>query len=530
MAITLVGEVATTADNAGDFSTLNGGANISGDDDFVQGTGAVGDKMSNTTEILASDNLTSLYNFSVGGANEGEHIIGWVNTKTPLDPTTGIQTYVGNASGHSGVWNNIPAGFYKGGFITRVIDPASDFDSASTWTLTGNPAQLDDVSRMGFQFTTVTSIMGSFNNCQIDQVTVGFGLRADAGTSGSPNTFEDLRSFDEDTNFYGWFTGTGASFKSKGRMHIGPETGDVASWFTDAAFSIAFADEKVATGFYGFHIRGGNTTVSWNLANISSENAVNARWSLQIDANLGSVTGGFTDTNGVWGGSDTIVLNSTCTLDGTAIISGNSLTQNGATLTGINCVQPNVATGVAYIESDDIGLITDSDFESGGAGHAIEITTAGTYDWNGNSLTGYSGTPGSNLVASSGSNDAAIYNNSGGSVTLNVINGADVPAIRNGVGATTTVISAVSYEITGLDAGASVTIVDITTPASPVELFNEVAGGDGIVTYNFDGALSGTPIGVYILNTVIRINEFDDVLPSENVSFPASQFADGVYI
>ena len=36
-------------------------------------------------------------------------------------------------------------------------------------------------------------------------------------------------------------------------------------------------------------------------------------------------------------------------------------------------------------------------------------------------------------------------------------------------------------------------------------------------------------IGVYIRNTSIVNNEFDDVLPSANVSFPASQRADTVY-
>ena len=92
MTISLVGTVVSNADTAGDFTTRNGGVNISGDDDFVQGTGAVGDKMSNTTELIVSDNLAGgaagVYDFSVGGANEGAHFIGWINTKTPIDATS----------------------------------------------------------------------------------------------------------------------------------------------------------------------------------------------------------------------------------------------------------------------------------------------------------------------------------------------------------------------------------------------------------------------------------------------------------
>ena len=209
MAYTLVGTVVSSCDTAGDFTTINGGANISGDDDFVEGTGAVGDKMSNTTEILASDTLSGgaagVYDFSVGGADEGAHFIGWVNTKTPINATSGIAVYFGNGT-DTGSANVMPAAFYKGGFVTRVWNPSADFDSATGWTTTGNPAQLDDVSEMGFEFTTITSIMGAFNNTQVDQFTVGFGVRADAGTSGAPNTFEGVRAADEDTAFWGWWS------------------------------------------------------------------------------------------------------------------------------------------------------------------------------------------------------------------------------------------------------------------------------------------------------------------------------------
>jgi hypothetical protein len=134
------------------------------------------------------------------------------------------------------------------------------------------------------------------------------------------------------------------------------------------------------------------------------------------------------------------------------------------------------------------------------------------------------------LVANSGSTDAAIYNNAAALRDINITDGGSTPSARNGASATTNFIASFDYTITGLDTNADVTIVDITTPASPVELFNEVAGVDGIVTYSFDGALAGTSIGVYARNTTIENNEFDDVLPNGSVSFPISQRVDGVYI
>ena len=113
MGVKLIGEVATTADVEGDFTGLNGGANISTDDDFVQGTGAIGDKMSSSTELLASDNLTSTYDFSSSGGEFGYHIIMWFNTKTPVAATGGLRVYVGDsAANDSGVWYVDPLGFY----------------------------------------------------------------------------------------------------------------------------------------------------------------------------------------------------------------------------------------------------------------------------------------------------------------------------------------------------------------------------------------------------------------------------------
>jgi len=502
--ITLVGDVVYNADAATNFTAENGGANISGDDDFVQGTGAVGDKMSNTTEVLASNALlggaSGVYNFAVGGADEGKHFIGWINTKTPIDATSGIQTYFKNAAGHLGYWNNMPTYFYKGGFTTRVINPARAFDGVTTWTVGGNPAQLDDVSIMGFRFTTVTSIMGSFNNLQVDRATVGFGLRADAGTSGTPNTFDSFKVDDQDTNFYGWWSGVGKSYGAKGRAYIGPESGDVASWFVDSAFSVVFQDEFVSATFYDIRMRGGNTTVTWSLASIAAAVPGNSRWSLTVDSGLGATTGGFTDNSGVWSGSNIISLNSKTTLLGTTLINGNSLVQGGATLTGIVVASANTAAGVGYVTSANPTLITDSRFTYS-AGHAIVLTTPGTYTFSGNKFTNYLGTPGSNGTASSGSTGAAIYNNSGGLVTLNISGGGDVPSIRNGAGATTVVNATVNLTLSANVSlvGAEVRIYDDDN--SPAGSYGtELAGTESNAgsTFVYSGS-SGNDIVVQVM-------------------------------
>ena len=457
MAITLVGRVVTNADVENDFTGVNGGSNISTDDDFVQGTGAIGDKMSNTTEILASDNLTGgAVDFSVGGTEEGYHVIGWVNTRTPVDATTGIQVYIAQTNSFV-VYNAIPASFYKGGFVTRCMNPARTADAASGFTTTGNPAQLSAVNTIGFQFTTITSIMGNFNNCQVDQITVGLGVRADGGSTGTPNTWETIRAADEDTNFWGWWSSSNGAFVGKGKAFIGPATGTATSVFVDSAFAVNFADEKVATGHYEIAVRGANTDCQFSLANIQAANTTTGRWSLTID----SATGNFDDTSGTYVGSDIITLNTNSTMTGTTFINGNSLLQNTSTLSDISVVSPNTTSGVAYVTSNNPGNISNSTFNNtGGVGHAIEITAAGTYSFVGNVFTGY---------GADASNDASIYNNSGGAVTLNVSGISSGITVRNGAGASTTIVQTVEFTVSNIIPSTEIRFIDAAV-SPPVSL------------------------------------------------------------
>jgi hypothetical protein len=373
MAVRLVGEVASTADAAGDFSTLNGGANISGDDDFVQGTGAVGDKMSNTTEILASDNLTSTYDFSTGGTNAGWHVIMWFNTKTPVNSTGGLRIYAGNGgTGDDGSWYVDPLNFYKGGFITKVVDTARDFDVVNgAWTTNGNPAQLTAISELGGQFNTITSIMGSFNNVQVDQITVGLGLRVSGGTAGSPNTMEEVRAADEDTNFWGWWSSSNGAFVGKGKLYIGPETGNDTSVFDDSAFAINFAEELVAEDFYEIAVRGTGTQVEWNLASISSANPDRNRWTLSLESGIDH----FYDFNGVWTGARLLDMCNTAGMTGTTLINCNKLYQSGSSLNAVTVIGANTVSGEAFIVSDTPQNITDCEFNYS-TGHTIELTSS----------------------------------------------------------------------------------------------------------------------------------------------------------
>jgi len=481
MAVSLIGNIINSCDATTGFNV----GNISGDDDFVEGAGAIGVKASNTTQDMYTTSLTSgPYNFSSGGADEGYHIIMWFNTKTPINATTGLGIYVGNGT-NFGVWDVLGTGFYKGGFTTRVIDPAADFDAVSGFTTTGNPAQLSAVSEVGGRFVTITSIMGSFNNVQLDQMTVGEGLRVDAGTVGTPNTFETVRAADEDTNFYGWWSSSNGAIVGKGKLYIGPATGTATSVFSDSATTVTFAPERVAAGFYEINTRGAGTDVTFDLMSISAADPTLARWSLTVQSDTNS----FSDTNGVWSGGDIFSLNANSTLTGTTIINHNDLQLNQATIDGCNFLTPN---GARCVLTDDLADVTNCFFESDGSNHAIELSSAGagSMNWN-NELSGYvAGTSGNNVSSSSTGNEAIYLNfTSAATFTINVASGATVPSIRKGAGMTGNVnIIAGAVSIT-------VNTVDPTGTSVDTRVFVETATGGAGGSLPFEDSVSITRSG-----------------------------------
>lgn len=141
----------------------------------------------------------------------------------------------------------------------------------------------------------------------------------------------------------------------------------------------------------------------------------------------------------------TVTLRSPVTMDQVAFISCPALTQNNAVLSNCEFTDTKVT-------SDNPSDISDCSFTSSGTGHAIEITTTtgSPFDLDNVNFTGYA-------VSDGSTGNEAIYNNSGGSITINVI-GGNTPSIRNGAGASTTLI------INPVD--TTITVKDINTAAA----------------------------------------------------------------
>jgi hypothetical protein len=206
-----------------------------------------------------------------------------------------------------------------------------------------------------------------------------------------------------------------------------------------------------------------------------------------------------------------------------------TITQNSSTIS--NCTISN-----SLIISTNLSTITDNTFTSGASGHAIQITTLGAdseFDLTNNSFTGYSGTTGTNTVPNSGSTNAAIYNNSGRTVTLNVSGGLP-PSVRNGANSSTIIVTSAQVTITGIQPGSEIRAYVGTDPQTSVEVAGiestvDVDPEDATKTiFSFNQGVGGQ--SGYITIIIFGYNPvyLPIVYSTSNVEIPIQQTVDRV--
>lgn len=208
-------------------------------------------------------------------------------------------------------------------------------------------------------------------------------------------------------------------------------------------------------------------------------------------------------------GAGDVVLQAVTTFTGMSFVSCPAITQNSAVIS--NCS----FTG-SYITSNTPASISGCRFTSGGSGHAIEITTPGAYSFSGNIFTGY---------GSTGTADAAIYNNSGGAVTINISGGGSTPTYRNGSGASTTVNNTINITITGLVTGSDVTVLRHGTE-TVLYTVEDIAGTTAVYSY---GTAEAVDISVYKPG-YMPAYQHNYTLPSSDGSLPITQVPDPSYL
>lgn len=193
-----------------------------------------------------------------------------------------------------------------------------------------------------------------------------------------------------------------------------------------------------------------------------------------------------------------------------------SITLNGGSLDSC-LVSDSIETAIITDEPDNI---SDCTFVSAGTGHAIEITATGTFTFSGNSFSGY---------GADGTTDAAIYNNSGGAVTINIAGGGGTPTVRNGSGASTTINNATTVQVTAKNANSFAAVSGATVlieadsggdlPAGDTVTITR-SGSTASVAHTSHGLVSGAKVVIRGANQ----DEYNGVFTITNVTTHAYDY------
>lgn len=427
-------------------------------------TGAVNKKVNSTTARQGVD-----YNHGSGQDLTAAATKLWfckiyVADAFDLNATWGVEVAMGSADTNNdhryniagtganlSVYDQYPA---QGGYLITSIDP-----EITAWreAVNGTPNWASVVWwAVGAQFINGTA---KTENVAMDSIDIGRGLVLNGGDGA--DTDGDFTSFvatdqDNKANRWGVVTGSGNNVRANGILAIGENTSQtaVATGFTDVNSVVAFPDGYHSRGTVGVRVNLGSASTACQIDSLligeGTRNGVDAndtRPDFEVTGTLGSLSIAAQMRN-----FRDVTLTSVVTCDG-ADIECHLLTQASADIE--NCIiRTNALTQVACLQDPTFGVSTDlnnTEFIQAGAGHAIEIDTVGTYNLQDITFTGYGGTPGTNSTPSSGANDAAIYNSSGGAVTINVNGSGNQPSIRNAAGSTTTVNQTVTVTIKAVD-------------------------------------------------------------------------------
>ena len=401
----------------------------------------------------------------------GQHLHFWVRDLYPVRAANlgGVSAYLGGG-GALYYMTGLDKGYLGDWFHVVLNLDAGTRPAASIGT-----APAGNITRVGYCGNISGTKNESFlQNCYVDAIrrgAAGSGVTLTGGTSGDRLTFKNCA--DADTAAYGLFRDRGGSFFIEGPVTFGGAAS--TTWLQESLQTLNFANLTVNNG------TGGNTIVSavasdyyrvtladatTGVTNIDLTDVtfkgVSRLVPFQFTAGLGT-NDAYASTSTTYLFGSTVTLGAGCTsntdrfVECVTVIPGGitlttpsfsncdavTLTATGDQISGGTTGLHNTATGSAFITTDSLTKISNHSFDNtGGVGHAIELTTPGTYTLTGCDFTGY---------GIDGSNDAAIYNNSGGAVTVNIGGGGSTPTIRNGAASTTVVNNSVTVKQTCKD-------------------------------------------------------------------------------
>ncbi len=446
----------TAAESADDPGWIDssGPGSAQVDDVFVQGAESRGRRVDNTTRSFAF-RIASAGTVDLSASNT--YVGWWFNNVQPPsidDSGTAMEATISSSqSADTNIdrWLAFNTTVYPliGGW-QRVWVAINEVTPTNT---SGTPVNTA-LSMFGIRNDQL-DIGGTSPNVLVDAIdyldagvhTDGVFIFIDEGTVGDPATFADLISADEGTgaNEYGVIqTRSGIIYCT---ARIGFATGTTATIFNDSSFVLIFPSQHTINN----DTMGMTFDLTFPETNVDMADAVIKSAGLtQGDIIVTAATGDWDMIRMTLDSIRTIDLTNACSISDTAIVSSGKLNQNSATLSNITVSLAATGQSVAFIIADDLALISNSTFNFSD-GHAIEITTAGTYTFTNNKFNNY---------GSDDTGDAAIFNSSGGQVTINVVGGGDTPTVVPL--ATTTVNNPKVLTIGGIESGSEARLFDLS--------------------------------------------------------------------
>lgn len=511
-------EAASTGWTAFNISGGGGGAPAFGADLGMQGAGCWDKPCSNAERGLAVNKTPG-----AGVVAAGVHIFTWGFCATPgiTDSLFNRGAYIIIGTSTTNFMQFHVEGNDTYGAAGRVgkcyaVDYVTTA-SAGSRTVNGTPGATP--TYFGYGLKTTATAKGSNMGC--DAIRYGTGAYITAGDITTPATFLGFQTqSDAIANRWGILTDVGGSYELQGRFVVGQDNTKTptAAYFDDSSgITILIVDTPhAATDFTQIIVDHASTTFNLTGATIKDLGDNNlTELIFNNDSTTATLDGNVFD--GMWHHT----LRAGVTAIGNTWKGCGYIRLNGATITG-GVIRDGDHTAALFVDTaSEMAAVTGVSFidnlNGGTAGHSIELTSTGVHTFTDLTFSGGGGTPGSNLVASSGSASADVYNNSGGAITINVA-GGDLPSVRNAAGSTTTVVATVTLTITDVPSGVQCTIVNSSTRA---ELQNSTSTGADI-TYSHEG---GETVDILFMANDYDPNAgdvYDLTLPTANSSIKAN--------
>ena len=405
-----------------------------------------------------------------------------------------------------------------GGWHNVVVDPTLTAD----YTIgSGNGGAYRYFGSM--PYTTAQVSKGSPHG--VDALRRGRGeLKVEYGETADYATFAGIATEnDKNTsgsyNRWGLFQEQFGSYLWKGLMSLGNATNAVD--FRDSNRNIFIDDTpKTFAAFNKIEVNNASSNIEWTGINITALNPSGlsvGQFEMTADATLSW-------TNCVMTDMSTFVFDSNATLDAVTFRRCGQVTQAGGDFD--NCIFDECDAAVSLL-CDNPDNVDNCTFNSDGSNHAIELTSAcagNSYTLTDFFVSGYATSDGS-------TGNEVIYNNSGGSVTINIDGGSGVSAISIR-GGNVTLVANYSFTVTGLEQNTEVTIVTAGTSTVLHHTENATTSdGDGKyqITYSHGGGASVDVLIHHISYKPDISNIYGLTLPGYNSSAKVSMFADENY-